>query len=220
MNKTTFKGEVNGKQFDSQQEMIKYLSQCVANNKPLTSISYSTETKFYDDTTDEKEQKCCCHNDREEDYECLEDYLWDLTIDQDPIEYIIPKVNEDTLGNDTEYNEALVENVSNILKDKMHWIEENIFQGFKQHKFDPEDVQSFYDDLTNSLVVKQNWCAARLKSLRDLLEMTNDINDRYNLNKKLINTKQVQGLINVYDEVGGFCAALIDIISENNNKKN
>ena len=220
MNKTIFKGEVNGKRFDSQREMIEYLSQCVSKNKPLTSISYSTETKFYDDIQEECSKGCECSKKIEETYECLEDYLWDLTIDQDPIEYIIPKVNEDTMGNDTEYNEALIENVSNILKDKMHWIEENILQGFKQHKFDPEDVQSFYNELTNSLVAKQNWCAARLKSLRDLLEMTNNINDRYNLNKKLINVKQVQGLIDVYDEVGGFCAALIDIISENNNKKN
>ena len=46
---TIFTGQVNGKTFKNRKEMEQYISTCIANSQPITSISYKNETKFVDE---------------------------------------------------------------------------------------------------------------------------------------------------------------------------
>ena len=211
MSKTTFTGMVNGKDFTSRKEMEKYISDCIKNNEPLTSISYKTETRFYDEpeTTSKSLNKIS-----------FGEYLNSLKHDvgEDVVKHATPFVDENMFPHDEEIRKEVVDAWHDNLTLKMEWLEKYIFQELKKFRDDDYmDICEFLDNLANSIAKKEQWCQTRLRSLKDLLRMTDDVYDPYHLNYNLIQVGKIKGLIKIYQDVKGYCNAMQDIISDNKN---
>lgn len=211
MSKTTFTGMVNGKNFTSRKEMEKYISECIKNNEPLTSISYKTETRFYDEPeiTSKSLNKMAIS---------FDEYLNSLKHDvgEDVIKHATPFVDENMFPQDKEIREEVIEAWHDNLTLKIDWLEKYIFQEIKHFRDDEyADICGFLDDLATSIAKKEQWCQTRLRSLKDLLRMTDEIYDPYHLNCNLIQVEKIKGLIKIYQDVEGYCSAMQDIISDN-----
>lgn len=211
MSKTTFTGMVNGKDFTSRKEMEKYISDCIKNNEPLTSISYKTETRFYDEP--ETVSKSLNKMDIS-----FGEYLNSLKHDvgEDVVKHATPFVDENMFPHDEEIREEVVEAWHDNLSLKLEWLDKYIFQKLKHFSEDEyEDICEFLDNLATSIAKKEQWCQTRLHSLKDILRMTEDVFDPYHLNCNLISAGKIKGLIKIYQDVEGYCSAMQDIISDN-----
>ena len=221
MQKETFTGEVNGKQFFSRKEMEEYISQCIKNNKPITSISYKNEIRYDNSdthTTAQCESDQVCTELKKRIKPCIQTLINNLSWpgkneSYDTVyKYIVPFVIEDCITDDPSHNKTMIDDCHKKLIQRMEWMEYNIFQNIEDYNID--SAIDFLNEISHKMTQKENWCKTRMQNLKSIINACKEPGIFEELNRDIINITKLKDLIDIYDEVGGYCASMVDIISE------
>ena len=218
MQKETFTGEVNGKQFSSRKEMEEYISQCIKNNKPITSISYKNEIRCDNSDTHNvahcESDQVCTKPEKPNIQTLLNHFEWPGKNESynTVYKYIVPFVIEECITDEPSHNGTMIDDCHKKLIQRMEWMEHNIFQNIED--YDINSVIDFLNEVSHKMTQKENWCKTRMQNLNSIINACKEPDIFEELNRNIINITKLNALISIYDKVGGYCASMVDIISE------
>jgi len=215
---TIFTGQVNGKTFKNRKEMEQYISTCIANSQPITSISYKNETKFVDENAGAGTPFKPQGTPKTENFgEYLMKLQWPAKNSHPtPVKYLVPFVIEEAFGDDHDLNQVILKDGKEKLGARLQWMENNIFGVLRNTPYEHWDrgsVETFLNYLAHCFKCKQRWAEARVENLCSMRLTSKDEHDEIcRLNAGLLRIEKLDALVECYREVAAFCAACYDII--------
>jgi hypothetical protein len=202
-----FSGQVNDRHFGDRSEMSKYIESLMEKDEPISTLSYSTETKWIDD---EPEQLQECPVQPWNEYI---KYLDTKIPEQygNVMKYLIPYIKEDFFANfDPKREKDNFEDMKRKLAGRMEWMERFLFSEYrKRSETDDPAMMRYFKNLATSFLNKSDWVYDRVGFMEYLLAEVETENIQWSVNKPAL-----ESAIMVYSEVNAFCKACHDIISD------
>ena len=210
--KTVFEGQVNDQKFTNRDDMNAYIARCIAEGTPISHMSYATK-QVYDNT------QCPCQGKAAIDAR-QQTVSWMKHIHQvnrlvpqpytNVIGYIIPYIEEnlEIVSNDMSNN--VVADLKTKLENRMAFLEKHIFSNIRTGQYDKSQVNEWLNLLTDGLNKKFNWAVGRRDDINTFIK--NIPNEEFFMNS--VDLLHFTTYAAIYDEVAGFCAALMDIIKD------
>lgn len=207
---TKFEGNVNGKKFTNREEMEHYIQALISNGVDITDLSFKTTT-----ATNEVHEKM-----EEKDHVCdfrkkvFADWIEEAKpefIKTSFMEYLVPFVNEQNFLLDSQTGEIGLDRMKKDAEEKlvrrMDLFTQIIVGAIKSGEFFIDDIKSYLLTLRDKFKAKAEWCQNRTIYFKTLID--------YSGGEKYVDVYAcTEGKV-IYETVGGFCSAMIDIINDN-----
>ena len=213
--KTVFEGQVNDQKFTDREEMNAYIARCIAEGTPISHMSYST-TQVCDNP---QKPQCPCQGKAAIDAR-QQSVSWLKHIHQvnrlvpqpytNVIGYIIPYIEENLEIVDGDISDEVVSDLKAKLEMRMAFLEKHIFSYIRTGQYDNSQVNEWLNLLIEGLSKKLDWATGRRDDINAFIKAIP--NDKFFVNG--VDLLHFTTYANIYDEVAGFCGALIDIIKD------
>lgn len=213
---TTFEGVVNGKKFTNREEMEAYIGKLVCEGTPIEEMRFGHSTQMQ--TTRTLEGKVEQLKPEQKPTMRVEG-LFEAEIERDKPSYInipfikwmIPFINEEAILNDSKTRsigiEQMVKDGEEKCKNRMDAFVKLIGSRLDNPQYIRHEQRNYLLDMRDRFTSKMNWCVTRINYFTKLLEVGND-------EKGFVNVYACEEGIAVYNTARGFCAAMIDILSD------
>lgn len=208
--KTVFEGQVNDQKFTNRDEMNAYIAHCIAEGTPISHMSYATK-QVYDSP------QCPCQGKAAIDA-CQQTVSWMKHIHQvnrlvpqpytNVIGYIIPYIEENLEIVSGDMANNIVADLKTKLEMRMAFLEKHIFSNIRTGKYDNSQVNEWLNLLIEGLDKKLDWAIKRRDNINVFIKTIP--NDEFFVNS--VDLLHFTTYAAIYDEVAGFCAALMDVI--------
>ena len=212
MNKmeTKFEGNVNGKKFTNREEMEHYIQALISNGVDITDLSFKTTTATNDvhEKLEVKEPICECRKKTFVDW--IEEAKPEF-IKTSFMEYLVPFVDEQHFLLDSKTGEIGLDRMKKDAEEKlvrrMDLFTQIIVREIKRGRNDPKEIAAYLLQLRDKFKAKAEWCQNRTIYFKTLIECSGG--------EKYVDLYAcTEGKV-IYETVGGFCSAMIDIITDN-----
>lgn len=212
MNKmeTKFEGNVNGKKFTNREEMEHYIQALISNGVDITDLSFksTTATKEVHEKMEAKEPVCTCRKKTFADW--IEEAKPEF-IETSFMEYLVPFVNEQNFLLDSKTGEIGLDRMKKDAEEKlvrrMDLFTQIIVREIKRGRNDPKEIAAYLLQLRDKFKAKAEWCQNRAIYFKTLIECSGG--------EKYVDIYACTEGKAIYETVGGFCSAMIDIITDN-----
>lgn len=216
--KTVFEGQVNDQKFTNRDDMNAYIASCIAEGTPITHMSYATK-QVYDNPQNPQTPQCPCQGKAAIDAR-QQAVSWIKHVHQvnrlvpqpytNVIGYVIPYIEENLEFVDDDTANDVTADLKIKLERRMAFLEKYIFSYIRSGKYDNSQVNEWLNLLMEGLGKKLDWATGRRDDINAFIKAIP--NDEFFVNS--VDLLHFTTYANIYDEVAGFCAALIDVIND------
>lgn len=216
--KTVFEGQVNDQKFTNRDDMNAYIAHCIAEGTPISHMSYATK-QVYDNPQNPQTPQCPCQGKAAIDAR-QQAVSWLKHIHQvnrlvsqpytNVIGYVIPFIEENLEIVNGDMSDNVVADLKAKLEKRMAFLEKYIFSYIRSGKYDNSQVNEWLNLLMEGLSKKLDWAVGRRDDINTFIKAIP--NDEFFVNS--VDLLHFTTYANIYDEVAGFCAALIDVIND------
>ena len=210
---TIFEGIVNGQKFTDREAMETFIGKLVTNGQPITQLEFNTQLG-----SPEALNCPICSDGKPQAVKGL--FRMELERNKpefahgDIMQYMIPFVKEEVFVEDSQTHkigmEKMLEDCEAKLHRRMDVFVKLVTSRIGQPRFVQEEIRAFILELRDRYQAKAAWCKSRVEFYTGLLAVDGE-------NPGLINTYACEMALKVYTLTNGFCAAMVDICTENLN---
>lgn len=213
---TTFEGVVNGRKFTTRGEMEAYIGKLVCEGTPIEEMRFGHSTQMQSTRTLEGKGE---QLKPEQKPTMPVEGLFEAEIERDKPSYInipfikwmIPFINEEAILKDSQTRsigiDQMVKDGEEKCKNRMDVFAKLIASRLAEPQYIRQEQRNYLLDMRDRFTAKMNWCLTRIDYFTKLLEVGNN-------KEGFVNIYACNEGIAVYDTARGFCAAMIDILSD------
>lgn len=212
--KTVFEGQVNDQKFTNRDEMNTYIAHCIAEGTPISHMSYATKQVYDNPQTPQYPYRGHATIEvRQQSVSWMKHIHQMNRLVPQPytnvIGYIIPFIEENLEITSHNMSNSIIADLKTKLEMRMDFLEKYIFSSIRTGQYDNSQVNEWLNLLIDGLNKKLDWA---IKRRDDIHAFINTIpNDEFFVNG--VDLLHFTTYATIYDDVAGFCAALIDIIN-------